>query len=252
MDEKILRLEAKDITKSFYIDVLRDESALQGVIRFLKRKTEKKKLAVIKNISLNAYSNEVIGIIGKNGSGKSTLLRVLAEVYKADSGYIKTHGRVVYMSGFSQGLNPRLTMRENIYLMGSILGLSQNAIKQKFNAIVEFSELGVFVDTPVYKFSSGMVVRLGFSVTIHCLNHNYPEIFLLDETLEAGGDRYFKEKVSKKIEELIKGGATVIIVSHNMENIMKYCNRVILLDNGGVVIEGKPEEVIEQYMNGFK
>ena len=252
MDEKILRLEAKDITKSFYIDVLRDESALQGVIRFLKRKTEKKKLAVIKNISLNAYSNEVIGIIGKNGSGKSTLLRVLAEVYKADSGYIKTHGRVVYMSGFSQGLNPRLTMRENIYLMGSVLGLSQKAIRQKFNDIVEFSELGDFVDTPVYKFSSGMVVRLGFSVTIHCLNHNYPEIMLLDEVLEAGGDIGFIKKAIDKMEELIKRGATVIIASHDMENIMKYCNRVILIDSGKIIMDGKPEKVIEQYMNGFK
>ncbi len=251
MDEKILRIEAKDISKSFYIDVPKNESILQGIVRTFNKKNEKRKLDVLKDLSFIAYSNEVIGIIGKNGSGKSTFLRILSEVYKLDRGYVKTNGSVIYMSGFSQGLNTRLTMSENIYLMGSILGLSQKAIRQKFDDIVKFSELGEFVNTPVYKFSTGMIVRLGFSVTIHCLNHNYPEIFLLDETLEAGGDRDFKEKASKKIEELIKRGSTVIIASHDMENIIKYCNRAILMDNGKIVMDGRPEEVVERYWRGF-
>ena len=248
MENKIVRLEAKNITKSFYIDVLREKNALQGFIKIFNKKTEKKKLEVIKNLSITANSNEVIGIIGKNGSGKSTLLRILAEVYKPDSGCVKTNGIAVYMVGFSHGLNPKLTMRENIHLMGSILGLSQSAIKQKFNQIVEFSELGSFVDTPIYKFSDGMIVRLGFSVTIHCLNHNYPEIMLLDEVLEAGGDKGFIDKAMDKMEELMRAGATVIIASHNMENIKKYCDKVILMDNGEIVMIGKPKEVIEKYL----
>ena len=251
MDEKILRLEAKDITKSFYIDVLRNESALQGFIRIFNKKTEKKKLEVINNLSFLAHSNEVIGIIGKNGSGKSTLLRILAEVYKPDSGYVKTNGRVVYMAGFGQGLNPKLSMRENIFLMGSVLGLSQKAIRKKFDEIVKFSELNDFVDTPVYKFSNGMIVRLGFSVTIHCLNHNYPEIMLLDEVLEAGGDMGFIKKAMDKMEGLMKAGALVIMVSHNMENIRNYCDRVILIDGGEIIMDGKPREVVEKYINIF-
>ena len=136
--------------------------------------------------------------------------------------------------------------------MGSILGLSQKDIKNKYNEIVDFSELNDFSETLVFKFSNGMITRLIFSVMIHCLKHNYPEILLLDEVLDAGGDIDFRKRVNKKIEELLKGGAAIILVSHDMENIIKYCNRVILMDNGNILMEGRPQKVVEEYINSFK
>ncbi len=246
--EKKLMIQAMNLSKSFEIDILRRETALAGVISFLRKKTEKKQIEAIKNLSLSAYSNEILGVIGANGSGKSTLLRLLADIYKPDSGKVITSGKVTYLSGFRQGLNGKLKMRENIYLMGSILGLSQRDIKKRYQEIVDFSGLNEFTETPLYKFSDGMITRLAFSVTIHCLEHNYPEIMLLDEVIEAGGDLSFKEQAMNKMEELIKGGAAVIMASHSLENIQRYCDRVLLLDKGIVVKEGKPGDVIKDYL----
>jgi len=249
---KEIRLDVRNLSKSFEIEVRKSDSALHGFVSLFKKKIEKKKIEVLKDLSFTAYSNDILGVIGKNGSGKSTLLRILGDIYKPDSGKIFTNGRVVYLSGFGQGLNLKLSMRENIFLMGSILGLSQKDIRNRYDEIVEFSELQNFVETPVFKFSSGMATRLGFSVMIHCLKHNYPEILLLDEVLEAGGDINFKKKAREKIEELLKGGALVMVVSHELEDIKKYCNRVILIESGNIILEGKPEKVVEEYINSFK
>ena len=210
-------------------------------------KSEKKDIEVFENISFDVYAGEVLGIIGKNGCGKSTLLRLIAGVYESDSGEIKTNGRVVYLTGMSQGSSPKLTMRENIYLMGSVMGLSQGDIKKRFNEIVEFSGLRDFVDMKVYQFSTGMLSRLNFSIIIHCVKHQNPDILLLDEVLSAGGDIEFQEKATEKMEELIKGGATVILVSHSLDIINKYCDRAILLDKGKVVSSGIPTDVTNFY-----
>jgi ABC-type polysaccharide/polyol phosphate transport system ATPase subunit len=249
---KELRLDVRNLSKSFEIEVRKSDSVLEGFVSLFRKKIEKKKINVINNLSFEVCAGEIVGVVGRNGSGKSTLLRILADIYKPDSGKIFANGRIVYLSGFGQGFNPKLSMRENIFLMGSILGLSQKDIKNKYNEIVDFSELNDFSETLVFKFSNGMITRLIFSVMIHCLKHNYPEILLLDEVLDAGGDIDFRKRVNKKIEELLKGGAAIILVSHDMENIIKYCNRVILMDNGNILMEGRPQKVVEEYINSFK
>jgi ABC-type polysaccharide/polyol phosphate transport system ATPase subunit len=136
---------------------------------------------------------------------------------------------------------PKLTMWENIYLMGSVMGLSQKDIKEKFNEIVEFSGLREFVDMKVYQFSTGMLTRLNFATVIHCVKHQNPDILLLDEVLSSGGDAKFQEQATKKMEELIKGGAAVVLVSHNEDNILKNCGKVIWLDNGRIIESGSQD-----------
>jgi len=135
--------------------------------------------------------------------------------------------------------------------MGSVMGLGQRDIKKRFNEIIEFSGLKDFVDMKVYQFSTGMVSKLNFSVIIHCLKHQNPEILLLDEVLSAGGDFEFQKKATNKMEELIKGGASVILVSHDLNTIKKYCNKTLFLDNGKIVETGDSESVIKTYLNSF-
>lgn len=243
--EKIARIKAENISKKFRIGS-RNNPALAKIVRLMSKGGERE-IQVLKDISLSVNAGEVLGIIGRNGSGKSTLLRIIAGIYTPDEGKVENNGKVFYLSGFDSGLMPRLTMRENIFLVCSILGLSQKDIEKRFNEIVEFAGLKEFVDTEVDKFSSGMTSRLNFSITIHCIQHHSPDILLLDEVIGAGGDIDFNEKAGKKMEELIKSGAAVILVSHNLGAIEKYCNRVLLLEKGKIKREGAPIEIIKEY-----
>ena len=245
--EIIKRIEVQNLSKSFSADCRSSIGALSTFINFVTFKKEKKDIVVADNISFDVYSGEVLGLIGKNGAGKSSLLRLIAEIYRPTSGKIKTHGSVVYLTGVEQGIVPKLTMRENIHLMGSVLGLSQKDIKRKFEDIVEFSGLRDHVDMKVYQFSTGMVSRLNFSVMINCVNHHNPDVLLIDEVLSAGGDADFQEKATQKMEELIKGGAAVILVSHDVAVVKKYCNKVLWLDGGTIRESGSLELVIESY-----
>ncbi len=220
---------------------------MSGGVSFFSGKESKKDFWALKDISFSVNSGENIGIIGKNGSGKSTLLRVLAGVYKPSGGTIKTKGNVVCLMGLGQGLNYKLTMEENIYLMGAILGLSQRDVKKKIGEIVDFSGLKEFLNTKVYQFSSGMIIRLNFSVMIHCLYHSMPDILLLDEVFGSGGDIDFEEKAIKKMEELITGGTTVILATHDLNIVEKYCDRVMWLDGGKIIKIGQSSEVSGEY-----
>ncbi|KKP89315.1 hypothetical protein A2456_01950 [Candidatus Nomurabacteria bacterium RIFOXYC2_FULL_36_19] len=241
------RIIVENVSKTFKVDFKKNESTLFQFIDFLFRKINKREIEVLKNISFEVFPGEILGIIGKNGSGKSTLLRLIAGVYQADAGEIKTNGKVVYLTGVNQGSSPKLTMRENIFLMGSVMGLSQKDIKERFDEIVEFSGLRDFIDMRVYQFSSGMISRLNFSIVIHCVKHHNPDILLLDEVFSAGGDKDFNKKATEKMEELINSGTSVILVSHDLILIEKYCNRVIYLGKGDILKIGKPEEVISFY-----
>jgi ABC-type polysaccharide/polyol phosphate transport system ATPase subunit len=239
------RITLDKVSKQFAIGA-KNKSALESTRKFLGRQTTRNLLA-LENISFSAKSGENIGIIGRNGSGKSTLLRVIAGIYAADSGNVKTKGNLIYLNGLAPGLKKKLTMRENIYLMGSLLGLGQKDIKDNFNAIVEFAGLEEFVDTKVFQFSSGMTSRFSFSATIHFVEHHDPDIILLDEVFSAGGDMDFQKKAIRKMEELIKGGATVLLASHSLGLIKKYCHRAIWIDKGKIVKEGVPQEVCDTY-----
>lgn len=248
MMDKDVRVKLEEVIKKFDLNLKSNKSSLQKTINFLLGKRIKDDFLVLDNISFVVKNGENIGIIGKNGSGKSTLLRVIARVYKVDSGKVETKGELVYLTGFGYGIKPKLTMRENIYLSGSIMGLSQENIREKFDEIVDFSGLRKYLDVRVFKFSSGMKGRLAISIGLHCVSHKNPDILLVDEVVGGGVDNEFQEKALDKMEELIKGGASVVLVSHNLSTIKKYCDKVIWLDKGKIIREGNPLEVIRNYI----
>ena len=165
------RINVEKISKKFNINFRKHEGLLARLLGFLPKTSPTRELLALDNISFDAEAGEIVGIIGKNGSGKSTLLKVVAGVYFPTVGKVKTEGSMIYLTGLGQGLMPKLSMRENIFLMGSIMGLSQKDIKNRFDDIVELSELNDFVDSKIYQFSSGMVTRLNFSVMIHSLKY---------------------------------------------------------------------------------
>lgn len=245
MDERII---LNNVSKKFKIGAIKNKSALSSFISLFSGREPKKEFFVLKNISLSVKSGESLGVIGRNGSGKSTLLRVIAGIYGINNGFIRMHGKMIYLTGFGFGLNHRLTMRENIFLIGAVMGLSYKEIKNRFEDIVEFSGLREYLDTKVYQFSSGMVARLSVSATLFCVSHTNPDILLIDEAFSGGADIDFQEKSIKKMEELIKKGAAVIFVSHDLESIKKYCDKAILLDKGEIIKEGKSKEVVDYYI----
>ncbi len=242
------RIEVRGVSKAFTADFVKNEGTLFRVVDFISGKSEKKKIEVLKDISFDVHAGEILGVIGKNGTGKSTLLRLIAGVYIPDVGEIHTHGKVVYLTGLGQGSSKKLTMRENIYLMGAVMGLSQREIKSRFNEIVDFSGLSDFVDMKVYQFSTGMVTRLNFSVIMHCIEHQEPDILLLDEVLSAGGDIDFKQRADKKMEDLVRSGAAVIMVSHNLSELEKHCERIIWIKDDSIHMDGKATKVLGKYV----
>lgn len=196
----------------------------------------------LKDISFEIDEGEVLGIIGKNGAGKSTLLKILSRITEPTGGIIEINGRVSSLLEVGTGFHPELTGRENIFLNGAILGMRKKEIEQKFDEIVNFAEIEKFLDTPVKRYSSGMYVRLAFAVAAHL----EPEVLLVDEVL-AVGDIAFQKKCLGKMEDVAKGGRTVIFVSHNMGAIRSLCNNAIWLDNGIIIKKGITDEVIKDY-----
>ncbi len=199
-------------------------------------------LWALRELDIDVEQGEVLGVIGRNGAGKSTLLKILSRITEPTEGKVEIKGRVGSLLEVGTGFHSELTGRENIYLNGAILGMTRAEIKRKFDEIVEFSEIGRFLDTPVKRYSSGMYVRLAFAVAAHL----EPEILLVDEVL-AVGDADFQQKCLGKMEDVAGGGRTVLFVSHNMAAVLGLCTRVILLDEGRLVMNGSPMEVTTRY-----
>ena len=241
------RVIVEGVTKKFNLGFKNQDNFLTRILSLISGRDSHKLLTVLEDVSLSARAGENIGLIGRNGSGKSTLLRIIAGIYQIETGKLKTQGEIIYLNGFGFGLRNRLTMRENIYLVGLMMGLSRQEINNRFNDIVEFSELGNFIDTKVYQFSSGMLSRLRFSITFHCLKEKKADIILLDEVFGAGSDLAFQNKAIAKMADFIKGGATIILVSHSLSLIEKSCDRVILLERGKIIKTGSPSEVTASY-----
>lgn len=211
----------------------------------LRRSGKEEEFWALKDISFNVDRGEVIGIIGRNGSGKSTLLKILSRVVEPTNGQVVMRGKVASLLEVGTGFHPELTGRENIFLNGAILGMSKKEISRKFDQIVEFAGIEKFLDTPVKRYSSGMYVRLAFSVAAHL----EPDILIVDEVL-AVGDAEFQRKCLNKMEEVTKGeGRTIILVSHNMDAIKKLCTRCILINNGRIEMIGPTNKVVEKYLD---
>jgi lipopolysaccharide transport system ATP-binding protein len=198
----------------------------------------------LKNVSLAIKPGEVIGVIGKNGAGKSTLLKILSRITYPTSGKVELNGRISSLLEVGTGFHPELTGRENVYLNGTILGMTRDEIDRKFDEIVDFSGVIKFIDTPVKFYSSGMSVRLAFSVAAHL----EPEILLIDEVLSVG-DAAFQKKSLGKMEEVSQEGRTVLFVSHNMGAVRALCSRGILLEEGRLVKDGEVDKVINHYLS---
>ena len=237
-------IKIENVSMRFNLGIEKNFSIKEAFISVFDKKRRKKKTDfwALSDVSFHVKKGEVIGLIGSNGAGKSTLLKVVSGVMKPTKGKVYVSGQISPMIELGAGFDVELTARENIYLNGAILGYSKEFIDSKFNEIVEFSELIDFLDVPVKNFSSGMVAKLAFSIAT-VVN---PEILIVDEILSVG-DIKFQEKSKNKMMEMIKGGTTVLYVSHSLESIKELCDRVVWIEHGKVVKIGQAKEIIEEY-----
>ncbi len=238
-------IKIDNVSMKFNLEIEKDFSLKQAFINIFTKKKKKKKnddFWALKNVSFTVDKGEVVGLIGSNGAGKSTLLKIVSGVMKPTSGKVTVQGVISPMIELGAGFDGNLTARENIYLNGAILGYSKKFLDSKFDEIVEFSELKDFLDVPVKNFSSGMTAKLAFSIAT-VVN---PEILIVDEILSVG-DLKFQEKSKKKMMEMIKGGTTVLYVSHSLQSIKEICTKVVWLEHGKVVKIGDTEKVCDEY-----
>ena len=238
-------IKIENVSMKFNLEIEKDFSMKQAFVNLFTKKKKKKKnedFWALKDVSFNIGKGEVVGLIGSNGAGKSTLLKVVSGVMKPTKGKVKVKGVISPMIELGAGFDGNLTAREIISLNGAILGYSKEFLDDKFDEIVEFSELKDFLDVPVKNFSSGMTAKLAFSIAT-IVN---PEILIVDEILSVG-DIKFQEKSKRKMMEMIKGGTTVLYVSHSLESIKDLCTKVVWLEHGKVVKMGDTNKICDAY-----
>ena len=238
-------ISLNNITMKFNLGIEKNFSIKQAFVNFFNPKQKKKKkeyFCALNDISFNVKKGEVVGLIGSNGAGKSTLLKIVSGVMKPTKGSVKVNGAISPMIELGAGFDMDLTARENIYLNGAILGYSKSFIDSKFNDIVEFSELRDFLDVPVKNFSSGMTAKLAFSIATVV----DPEVLIVDEILSVG-DIKFQEKSKNKMLDMIKGGTTVLYVSHSLQSIKDLCDKVVWIEHGKMVKMGPAKEICDEY-----
>ena len=238
-------IKLEHVSMKFNLGIEKEFSIKQAFVNFFsfnKPKKKKEEFWALRDISFSVKKGEVVGLIGSNGAGKSTLLKVVSGVMKPTKGKVTVNGVISPMIELGAGFDSELTARENIFLNGAILGYSKEFLESKFEEIVEFSELRDFLDVPVKNFSSGMTAKLAFSIAT-IVN---PEILIVDEILSVG-DIKFQEKSKNKMLEMIKGGTTVLYVSHSLDSIKQLCDRVIWLEHGKIVKMGDTKEICKEY-----
>lgn len=234
-------ITVKNLYKDFKVNSDKPRTLKEKLIRSRKNKIDR--ITILKNINITINKGETVALIGTNGSGKSTLLKLMTKIIYPTKGIIETKGKLTSLLELGAGFHMDFTGRENIYFNASIFGLTKAEIDNRLNDIIEFSELGEFIDNPVRTYSSGMYMRLAFSIAINV----DAEILLIDEIL-AVGDQHFQEKCFKKLIELKESDKTIVIVTHSMEQVEKICTRAIWIKDGIVEMDGKPKNVIDKYM----
>lgn len=239
---KEIAISVENVEKSFKI--YKDKGfTLKERILFFKSRNAYVKNNILRGISFDIEKGDILGIVGKNGSGKSTLLKLITKIIYPDSGNIKINGKVSSLIELGAGFHPDMTGRENIYINASIYGLTKKEIDSKLDTIIKFSELEEFIDSPIRTYSSGMYMRLAFSVAINV----EAEILLIDEILSVG-DANFQAKCFRKMQELKDSGITIVIVSHDLHTMEKLCNKVIWIESGKIKRSGIPNEVLKEYI----
>lgn len=235
-------IKVENLTKEFKLFYDKPTTLKERLV-FWNRKKEDSR-TVLKNINLNIKKGETVALIGTNGSGKSTLLKLMTKIIYPTKGSLITNGKLTSLLELGAGFHPDFTGRENIYFNASIFGLTKEEIERRVDEIIEFSELGEFIDSPVRTYSSGMYMRLAFSVAINV----DADILLIDEIL-AVGDQHFQDKCFAKLKELKESDKTIVIVTHSLDQVRKLCTRAIWIYNGEVRLDGKPDEVVDEYLN---
>ena len=235
-------IEVRNVVMDFHMQKNNSKSFKDFLFKLLKGKFKMEHFRAVDNVSFSIAPGEVCGIIGRNGAGKSTILKLISGVLTPSSGNISLNGNIAPMLELGAGFDLDLTARENVYLNGAILGYSKQFLDERFDKIIEFAELEAFVDQPVRTFSSGMIMRLAFSIATQV----DPEILIVDEIL-AVGDSHFRQKSEARMREMMSGGTTVLMVSHAMNQIRSMCNHVVWLDHGKVVLDGDTQTVCDAY-----
>lgn len=231
----------KNVTKTFNVFYDKTNTIKERILFWNKSKKEVR--TVLKDINLTVNKGEVVGLIGVNGSGKSTLLKLMTKIIYPNKGTLETYGKLTSLLELGAGFHPDFSGRENIYFNASIFGLTRKEINKRIDQIIEFSELQEFIDNPVRTYSSGMYMRLAFSVAINV----DAEILLIDEILSVG-DQHFQEKCFQKIEDLKNEGKTIVFVSHGMSSVKRFCTRTVWISNGIIEKDGETNSVVDTYL----
>ena len=234
-------IRIRNLYKDFKINSDKARTLKEKVLFSKRNKVDR--ITILKDIDLDIKRGETVALIGTNGSGKSTLLKLMTKIIYPTKGTIKTYGKLTSLLELGAGFHPDFTGRENIYFNAAIFGLTKQEIERRLDQIIEFAELGDFIDNPVRTYSSGMYMRLAFSIAINV----DAEILLIDEIL-AVGDQHFQDKCFAKLHELKESDKTIVIVTHNLDQVKNLCNRAIWIKDGKVQMDGKPDNVVEKYL----
>ncbi len=242
MSDRHVAIEVENVTQRFRIIHERPDTLRELFSNFLRHEVSYHNFDAVKDVSLKVYGGEMLGLVGRNGSGKSTLLKIIAGVYKPTAGRVHVSGKIAPLIELGAGFHAELTGRENILINGLLMGYSKDQMDERTQRIIDFADIGDFIDSPVKQYSSGMYTRLAFSIATEV----DPEILIVDEILSVG-DAGFQQKSFARIQEFRQAGKTILFVSHSMPMVRMHCDRAVLLENGSVIADGDPSEVATLY-----
>lgn len=242
MAKNALALRVEHVSMKFNLSSQKIDNIKEYVIKMIKKELMYQEFWALKDIDFEIQKGDRVGILGMNGAGKSTLLKVIAGVLKPTEGNVRCYGKIAPLLELGAGFDRQYTGAENIFLYGAVLGYSREFIQEKYDEIIEFSELGRFIDVPVKNYSSGMKARLGFSIATVV----EPDILILDEVLSVG-DKRFRKKCEARIQSMFDKGVTVLFVSHSTDQVLRMCNKGILLEQGKLIAQGEVEDIVDLY-----
>jgi ABC-type polysaccharide/polyol phosphate transport system ATPase subunit len=242
MQSSPIAIRVENVSQRFRVIRERPDTLREAFAKCFRKGSECRVFEAVKDISFDVHKGEMVGIIGSNGSGKSTLLKIISGVYKPTTGRVEVSGTIAPLLELGAGFHPELTGRENILLNGLLMGHSKREMRQREHTIIEFADIGDFVDVPVKQYSSGMYMRLAFAVATEI----DPDVLVLDEIL-AVGDIGFQQKCFERLKRFRESGKTILLVTHSLTQITMFCSRAILIDAGRIIVEGHPDKVVEHF-----